>query len=117
MTLMQIIIGTLTGANWPLEVESSSSIYDIKRMITEQRDIPFDQQRLVCCGLVLGEFMKWGTEDQKRSKEEQHKSLALMIERLEKMNGNNAPGGNSMDTSGHLRPVLSRIVYFVLFHS
>ncbi|EEF29353.1 polyubiquitin [Ricinus communis] len=51
---MQIVVRTLKGKPFTLEVERSDAIEDVKAMIQEKVGIPQEQQRL----LYLGEMLK-----------------------------------------------------------
>jgi len=47
-------IKTLSGKIIQLfNVDWSNTIYDIKAMIQEKTGVPIDQQRLICCGIIL----------------------------------------------------------------
>ena len=50
---MQVFVKTITGRNMTLEVDSNTSIQEVKGRIQQKEGIPIDSQRLIFAGKHL----------------------------------------------------------------
>ena len=51
--MLKLKVKTSTGAQYDLEVEATSTVEEVKKLLEPQSSIPADQQRLIYSGHIL----------------------------------------------------------------